>query len=237
MAKANDAWTVLPHDPVQTLEDGLWRVEGSLPGMALRRVMTIARMTDGRLVIHNGIALEEAAMKDLEALGEPAFLVVPNRYHRLDAPAYKRRYPEIRVVCPAGARPKVEQVVPVDLDYDAFPGDEAVSLRHLAGTANAEGVMIVRHGDTATVVFNDAVFNMPHLPGFTGFVLRRLTASTGGPRISRVTRWLVLEDKAAFFADLAGLAETPGLKRIVVSHHRVIDEDPGEVLRGLARAG
>ena len=49
---------------------------------------TIARMTDGSLVLHSPIALEEDAMVDLEALGTPAFLIVPSRYHRLDAPAY-----------------------------------------------------------------------------------------------------------------------------------------------------
>ena len=205
--------------------------------MALRRVMTVARLADGRLVVHNGIALEESAMEELEAHGDPALLVVPNGYHRLDAAAYKRRYPAIRVVCPKAARKKVEQVVPVDLTYDELPADEAVTLRHLAGTGDAEGVMIVRHGETATLVLNDAVFNMPHLPGVIGFVMRHLTASSGGPRVSRVARWLVIKDKPAFFANLAALADTPGLCRVIVSHHRTIDEHPAEVLRELARAG
>jgi hypothetical protein len=68
-SKANDAWKVLPHGPIEQLEPNLWRVEGSLPNMPLKRVMAIARTTAGELVIYNPIALEAAEMAQLEALG------------------------------------------------------------------------------------------------------------------------------------------------------------------------
>src|SRR5690242_7905964 len=107
MTKTADAWTVIEHGPIEKLSENLWRVEGALPRMSLRRVMTAARMFDGRLVLHSAIALEESAMKELEAWGTPSFLVVPNAYHRRDAPGYKRRYPNITVLAPRGSRAKV----------------------------------------------------------------------------------------------------------------------------------
>ncbi len=55
-------WRVLAHGPAEPLAENLWRVEGALPGMSLRRVMTVAKRTDGRLVVHSAIALEEGAM-------------------------------------------------------------------------------------------------------------------------------------------------------------------------------
>src|SRR5690606_38404699 len=79
------------HGPLERLEDNLWRVEGALPNMALRRVMTVVRMADGRLVIHSAIALPDELMAQIEAWGRPSYLLVPNAYHRLDAPAYKAR--------------------------------------------------------------------------------------------------------------------------------------------------
>ncbi|HEU4403846.1 MAG TPA: hypothetical protein VFS43_00925 [Polyangiaceae bacterium] len=234
MAKAHDTWKVLPHAPVEKLEDNLWRVQGRLENMPLLRVMTLARLGDGRLVVHNAMALGEAEMKAIEAWGEPALLLVPNGYHRLDAPAFKRRYPGIKVFCPRGSRKKVEEVVAVDGDYDAFPADGSVRLEHLDGTREAEGVMLVRSGDAATLVLNDAVFNMPHGEGLTGFIFRHVTQSTGGPRVSRVVRMLVIKDRAAFRAHLARLADTPNLRRVIVSHHRTIDERPAEALREVA---
>ena len=69
MPKAFDKWMVLPHGKIEKLEENLWRVDGTLPGGGPPRVMTIARLRDGRLVIHGAIALDDASMKELEALG------------------------------------------------------------------------------------------------------------------------------------------------------------------------
>lgn len=233
MAKVHETWTVLEHGPLEQLSDNLWRLEGSLPGMALRRVMTVARLEDGELLIHNGICLEDQQLQELEALGEPAVLVVPNGWHRLDAVAFKGRFPGVRVLCPAGSRKLVEKVIEADGDYDDFSGDETVTLDHLDGMKNKEGVLCVHSEDGATLVFNDAVFNQPHQKGVAGLVFR-LLGSTGGPTVSRVFKLMAISDRAAFQAHLQRLAETPDLRRIIVSHHRTIDEDAAGVLRGVA---
>jgi hypothetical protein len=104
----------------------------------------------------------------------------------------------------------------------------------LDGTRQREGVMIVHGSDGTSLVVNDLVFNMPHVAGFTGFILRRVTGSTGGPRIPRLTRMFVIADKAAVRAHLERLAALPGLSRIVVSHHATIDADPAGTLRRIA---
>lgn len=234
MAKAHTTWKVLPHGPIEKLSDRLWRIEGSLEGIAMKRVMTVARRADGGLVIHNAIALGDAAMAEIEAWGPVAVIAVPNGYHRLDAKVYADRYPQARVVCPRGATAKVEQVVKVGGTYEDVP-DEAVELVTLDGTKAREGAMIVRAGAVTSLVLNDAVFNMPHLPGFTGFVLRRITGSTGGPRVSRIMKWLVITDKAAFRAHLERLAELAPA-HVVVSHHETISDDAAGTLRRVAAA-
>ena len=233
MAKANATWTVLAQGPLEKLDDGLWRIEGSLPGMALKRVMTIARLADGALVIHNAIALDDAGMRALDALGKVAFIVVPNGYHRLDAPSFAKRYPDARVLAPRGARAKVEEVVTVNGDYGDLPADQHVRLEHLDGVRDGEGVMRVESDDGVTLVFNDLVFNMPHMPGFSGFVMRVL-GSSGGPRVTRIARMLLIKEKAAVRAHLERLAATPRLKRIVVSHHQVIVDAPSATLARVA---
>lgn len=216
------------------MESNLWRVEGEVARTKLRRVMTVVKMVDGGLLIHSPIALVEPQMRELEAWGPIRYLVVPNAYHRLDIARFKYRYPDARVVCPKAARKRVSEMAPVDLTYDAFPNDDAVVLRHLDGTNESEGVLIVEHGSTMSVVLNDLVFNMPHQPTFMGWMLRYVTKSSGGPVISRVARWLVIKDKRAVVQELKTLAAMPGLARVIVSHHEVIDDRPSEVLEALA---
>ncbi len=227
-------WKVSPHGPLEKLSDNLWRVEGDLPGGPLKRVMAVVRRADGRLVIHSAIALEEPAMRELEALGEPAFLLVPNGYHRLDAPRYQRRYPNIAVYCPRGSRKKVAERVTVAGAYEDLPPDPSMQLGYVDGVRDLEGLLTVRSADGVTLVINDLLFNMPHVPGPMGFVIRHVMASSGGPRVSRLARLALVKDKARFAAALRALADTPELRRIVVSHHETISDDAAGVLRAVA---
>jgi hypothetical protein len=197
MSNATEDWKALPHAPIEKLSENLWRVSGSLPRMTLRRTMTIARRGDGRLVIHSAIALDETAMKAIEALGTPAYLIVPNGFHRKDAPAFKRRYPELTVLAPRGARDKIVKVIPVD------------------------GAMLVRSADGMTIVLGDLVFNMDRKKDPLGFFFTTLLGSAPGPRISRLVKALMVKDRAALRSDLARLAATPGLVRLIVAHEKV----------------
>lgn len=67
-----------------------------------------------------------------------------------------------------------------------------------------------------------------------GLVLKHITQSSGGPRISRIARITMLGEKKAFAAHLDRLAETPALARIVVAHHETIEDDPRGALRTVA---
>ena len=234
MAKAHDTWKVLPHRPIEVVAENLWRVEGKLEGMPLKRVMTIARRSDGELVIHNAMALDDASMARIDEWGRVAWIIVPNGFHRLDARVFKDRYPSARVLCPRGGRGKVEQVVPVEGAYEDFTVDPDVAFETLDGVADQEGVMIVRSLDGLTLVFNDAVFNMPHGPGFTGWIFRHVTQSTGGPRVSRIFKFFVMKDRKAFKNHLLRLAELPALQRMIVSHHIMVHDDAASALRQAA---
>lgn len=225
MPKAFDEWKVLPHGPIVRLAENLWWVEGSLPGMSLKRTMTIVRSEDGRLTIHNGIALDESSMREIEAWGTPAFLIVPNGGHRLDARAYKKRYPLLRVITPSGSRKAVEEVVPVDMTYAEFLADETLRLEMLDGVGETEGAMIVRSADGVTVVLNDAVFNMDRKRDVLGFLFTTVLGSAPGPRVSRLAKLMLVKDEKALRAHLERLATLPELTRLVVAHEKVATGD------------
>jgi hypothetical protein len=216
-----DDWKVHEHQPIQRLAENLWRVSGSLPRMSLRRTMTLARLGDGRIVIHSAIALDEPSMSAIESWGRPAILIVPNGFHRLDAAAYKKRYPGLRVLAPRGARPKVEQVLAVDGTCDDFPADDSVRIEPLAGIGDAEAVLVVRSTDGVTLVFADCVFNMDKKRDPLGWFFTTLLGSAPGPRISRLFRMVAVKDRAALKADLERLAALPGLMRVIVAHEKL----------------
>src|SRR5690606_15472141 len=142
MTQAND-WRVLPHGSLEHLSPNILRVEGTLEsGPPIKRVMTVARMSTGGVVVHSAIALEDSAMAELDAFGQVAFILVPNQWHRLDAPRYAQRYPDAKVLCPTGSRKKIEEVCRVDGIYADFPTDARVRLEMLDGVGSVGGVMI-----------------------------------------------------------------------------------------------
>ncbi len=226
-------WSVLPYRCIVRLEDNLWTVEGSVPGMPIRRRMTVVRLHDGRLVIHSPIALYDEDMAAIEAWGTPAILIVPSDYHRLDGPRFKARYPSIQVLCPEPCATRVAQKVSPDGHYDALEGKPDLRCEPLEGVKSGEAVFIVRSGERVTLVFNDALFNHPHVPGLKG-VLMRLMGSTGDARVTRIMRLLVVSDQAALGAHLHRLADTPGLTRLVPGHGDVIEDDAAGVISAVA---
>jgi len=228
----NATWKVQPHRPIEELEPNLWRVEGDLPGGGGTRVMTLARRRDGSLVVHSAIALEEDQMRRIEGFGRPELLVVPNGFHRIDAAAYKARYPGLRVVCPAGDWKRVSKAVAVDGTYSDVQGDEDVRLLRLEGTGDHEGVLEVRSPDGTTLVLNDVVNNLPPLRGFLSVML----SPSGRVCVPRIFRWFFVKNKGAFFACMERLAATPRLRRVIVSHGAMMTESPANALRSALTA-
>ena len=230
-------WKVLPHGDVVQLEENVWSVTGDfdIPFNPLKRVMTIVRREDGKLVLHGLMALDDARQKRVEELGEIAWLVVPSRYHKLDAARYRERYPNAKLVTPAAARSVVEKRAKVDGTYADYEKDATTELVSVDGLADREGALVIRSKRGVTVVMNDALFNMPEQSGLSGFVLRNITQSTGGPRVSRTARIGIIADQARYRAALERIADTPSLVRVMVAHHVPIEGDVPSALRAVAK--
>jgi hypothetical protein len=235
MSRPLETWKVLPHDDLVRVTDDIWTVVGEIrmPLMTLPRRMTIVRLGDGRLVVFSAIALDEDEMRRIEDFGKPAFLIVPNDHHRLDARIWKDRYPSLRVVAPRGAREAVEEVVLVDCNEVEF-GDPGVKLVTVPGTDGRECALEVRGPDGLTLVLNDIVGNIRDEHGIGGWLLRRMGFAGDEPHVPGPVKRAMIEDKAALRAQLLRWSDDSSLRRIIVSHGETIDDEPDKALRELA---
>jgi hypothetical protein len=139
----------------------------------------------------------------------------------MDAPAFKKRYPWLEVFAPSGSRSKVEEVLGVDGAYEDFEKDKVVELRTVPGTAAREGVMLVRSKDGVSVILNDVVMNMDRKRDLLGFLFTTLLGSAPGPRVSRLSKLALVNDKHALRTELERLAALPDLAHLIVSHEKV----------------
>jgi len=237
MPRPLQKWRVLPHGQLTLIDDGLLTVVGELrmPLGGFPRRITVARLSDGRLVIYSAIALDEPEMQQIEHFGIPSFLIVPGDLHRLDAKIWKDRYPGLFVVAPAGARRRVEEVVPVDADDVDFK-DANVRYLTVPGTEGHEAALIVKTHQGTTLVVNDLIWNVQDRPGFGGWVFHALGLSGRKPFIPFVAKLHSIKDRETLSAQLQAWAALGGLNRIVVSHGDIVGVEAPLVLRELAHS-
>ena len=231
MPKVLEKWKVLPHGQLTEIDDGLWTVTGQLdmPLAHLQRRMTVVRLSSGGLVIYSAIALDEPQMQQLEAWGQPAFLIIPGDHHRMDAHIWKDRYPALTVIAPVGARTAAEEAVRVDATTADF-GDEAISFVTVGGMSGHEAALIVRRPAGTTLIVNDIIGNLPESSG----LFLRLTGFAGDePQVPLPVR-LGLKDRDALRDQLLAWADLPRLRRIIVSHGEPIAADAAAQLRAVA---
>ena len=237
MTKPFEQWQVLPHGKLTEIEPTILTVTGQIrmPLTDFERRMTVVRLHDSRLIIFSAVSLDENEMLAMEGFGRPAFLILPNDHHRLDARTWKERYPVMEVIAPEGSRAGVEAVVPVDGTHANFD-DPDVDFITVPGTRGHEAALLVRTPQGTTLVLNDLVGNLRASSGFGGWLLRVAGFAGESPQIPSVVQLSLISDKAALRAQLLSWADLPELIRIIVSHGSPIDDDPREVLRELAQS-
>jgi hypothetical protein len=230
-------WKVLPHGRLTYVDDNILTVTGTInmPVGELPRRMTVVRLRDRRLIIFSAISLEETEMWEIEGFGNPAFLVVPNDHHRLDAPAWKERYRNIQVIAPAGARAKVEKAVHVDATDVEF-NDPDVRLFCIPGTDDREIAMEVQDKAGTTLVLNDLIGNIRDASGVSGLFLKLMRFAGDEPQIPRPVKMAVVYNKELVREQFQKWAAMPSLRRILVSHGSVIDQNPRGALMRLAQS-
>jgi hypothetical protein len=158
--------TVVP-DRIWCLERPVW-----FSGARLRARTTVLRLDVGSLLLHTPAPPNDALADALSKLGPVRWLVVPNCWHHLGAPAAAARFQEARLVAPASALRR-NGALKVDLDlHDGqfaklVPELEALPL---AGVPFWDETFFY-HRPTQTLLGADIVCSAagaPHLEGRSG---------------------------------------------------------------------
>lgn len=232
MSRTPRRWTVLPHGPIQKLEDNLWVVEGQVPTPGgIKRRMAVVRRGDGTLLFFHAMPLEDAAMAELAAWGRPTTLVLGHDLHAIDAEPFAKRL-DLTIYGPG---PNLDKLRARGLEIAGsladLPLDPTVRFEESEGTKTGEAVGIVTSGERVSLLFADCCQNSPP----EGMMLPlRVLGFAGGPKVVPLFRLLFIRDRAQLRAHLERLAALPGLARLVPFHGAVVDVDPAAALRKAA---
>jgi hypothetical protein len=228
---------IYPYGPPEKLAEDIWLVRGNL-SYPLHRNMVILRLPTGQLVLHSVIAMEEDGLRALEALGTPAYAIVPSVLHVMDAPFYKQRYPTMKQLAPSASMAEIGKIVALDGSVEDVLPSLGFGLHRAPGTKVAEFVYeYPMSGGGRALVAND-VFGSAHAADdsrLLGWLIVSHIAVPGHHLgIPRIYRWRFITDVAAMRKFAGGLAMIPDLRLITVSHGDPVLTAPAEALRSVA---
>jgi hypothetical protein len=202
-------------------------------GVRLQTRMTIVRLSGGRLFVHSPTFLDDPARREIEALGEVAFVVSPNKIHHRAIPQYMEAFPEARFF----ASPGLVERRP-ELRFSGVLGDRprpewAAELDQVATGGNVFfSEVLFLHRASRTLIVADLIENFDE--GTASRIGRALAALFGvfsRPVASPEFRFYTSDAEAA--ARSLCRARQWDFERIVLSHGALIEENARDVFSGL----
>lgn len=203
---------IFPYGPPVELAKDVWQVTGAL-AIPVPRNMTIVRNAQRELVLYSVIAMSDADLSALESLGKPRLMVIPHRRHQMDAPFYRERFPELRVLAPNPAR--VHRVT-VDGGLEELRSS-GIDAFVLPGNDHEDVVMDVPFGDGRALCVCESLGNVK-LSGALSILFRVLGPPGGGFGVARAVRLREIPDRARLRAWLQSQAKRTDLRALLFGH-------------------
>jgi hypothetical protein len=197
----NSHQTYPPLNTLKRVADDIWIVDGPIirfgapwPKMPFPTRMTVVRVGHD-LLLHSPTPLTAELKAEIEAVGQPRWIIGPNRIHYWWIPDWHRAYADARVYLAPRIREQAGDRIDfhcLTLDRDSgYPWDLAIAMLRLTGTYMTEVVFF--HRASRTLILTDAIENFE--PRKIGSVWMRWLTRLGGvqdpdgqmPRDMRVT--------------------------------------------------
>ena len=204
-------------------------------GFKLHRRMTVIRLEDGRLFVHSPNPLDSQVRQQLDALGDVAFVVAPNKMHNCALDEFAQAYPSATFFAAPGLRERRP-----DLHFDRVLSDQPepeweanLDQAALAGNDFFSEIVFL-HRATNTLIVTDFLENLcrESLSPWGRFVTR-VFGVYGKPAPSP-EHSLYLSDPDALEDSLRRVREWQ-FDRIVLAHGRCIESDGRQVLDGVVK--
>lgn len=227
------AHRILPHKGFAEIAPGLWQLEGSLP-FPLKRNMTVVKLESGGLLIYSAIALDDAGMAQLERLGRPEIIVVPQPFHVMDLAFYKSRYPSLLVL--GADQKKTYHGVSVEADVLQALHDPRVSATLAPGLRTHEVHLFVKIPEGHALLVCDLFAGDDCYPPGFGAKLTSLLVGTpsAGFGIPKIVKWRQIADRAAVKKYITDLAADSSIRLVLVCHGAPLKQNVAAELSAVA---
>lgn len=192
----------------------------------------VVRLPDGTLWVHSPIALEPQWRDQLEALGKVAHVVAPNTFHFGHHAEWVSAYPEARFYAlPDLPTPKGGRFDEL-LEEEALAAWSEVIDQTILRGSRLYREAIFCHRSSGTLILTDLVMNMERPRSPWDRLARTIIGFPMGLGTTRLSRLLMVKDKAAARSALEK-ALSWKWERMSVAHGDIVEKDGPRQLRRL----
>lgn len=215
--------------------DNLWvlRYPLRLLGVSIGRTVTVIRLANGKLVIHSTAPFTSEDVHQMEAIGNPEWLLDVSCFHDSLAEEGRRAFPNLRYLVPQGF-PRAAKLRAQALEQPPLEWGAELQMREVAGMPSVcEHALF--HVPSRTLIVADMLFNFGgQISGLTKFLVRHVLRFKSEIGMSPFFRSMI-RDRAAFKCALGDILRWD-FDRIVVAHGEIIETDGKQRLRAVLHA-
>ena len=225
------SWVTIPSLFDVVVPDAIWVTERPVwfSGVRLRSRTTVVRLPGGALWVHSPGPPTDEFCAALDALGEVRWIVVPNRFHHLEAPAAAARYPKAVVVGRKSAEARNPRVrVAMGTDHPEYVGaTQGLVPLDIQGVPFLDETVFF-HEASGSLIAADLLISACARDHFTWRFAARVWGRYDKAGTPPDVRWNTRANAAAA-ESIARLRALP-LQRILVAHADPITDRPVEQL-------
>lgn len=188
---------------LNTINDDIWVAKRSkhILGIDFGLTMTVVRLDDGSLFIHNPIELDDELIRGLDALGQVKHVVTPNCMYHKHIEHFMELFPEATFYHPIGLEEKMgsrlEGILskkPIE-SIDVHDWEEHLDIINIKGMPFLNESLFY-HKRTKTLICGELIYTLPEQKGtLAQLVLKFLGLQGEGLQINRFVRYLIRNEK------------------------------------------
>ncbi len=203
------------------ITDNLWVIDGDFShGMGRR--MTVIKMANENLLVHNAIKLRPDSLTWLNTLGQVATIMIPNAFHAVDALWFSEQYPEATIYAPKKKQQMLSDAERTHKPLEEFPQSADFESIYIEGTVAQEIALL--HKPSRSLILTDMAFNLMHIDGFMTKLFASLFNINGRFGPSRLMKWAFVKDKQRFYHSIRAVFDLD-FDRVIVNHGDIFEND------------
>lgn len=216
--------------PPREIAPSLWVLDGTWSNQLGRR-MTVVRLRNNEVWVHNPMKLMGIDLSWLSSLGFIKGIIAPNKWHVSDLDWMAEKFPEAQICCPPSflsKHPKFQDRIVFTTDVSYVTPCRELEFFNVPGVRIEE--TIVYHPFTRTLIICDLMMNVSSEGSWSQKLFYKMNNMGECCAPTRALKWIFTYDSKELLMFVEQMAAL-NPRRIILNHGEIFEGEGGNQIR------